>query len=123
VEGILPTVLTELQTALVLDPNNQQAKDLLSEISGAIPGVVRIDGSGFILLGLTATPIPLTPYGGYPTPTETPASTPTTEIVPTSQSAATPSQESTPGTSNPVCGTAFILPALLGCVYVLKRRK
>ena len=123
VEGILPTVLTELQTALVLDPNNQQAKDLLSEISGAIPGVVRIDGSSFILLGLTATPIPPTPYGGYTTPTETPASTSTTEIAPTSQPAATPSQESTPGTSNPVCGTAFILPALLGCAYVLKRRK
>jgi len=121
VEGILSTVLTELQTALALDPNNQQAKDLLSQISYAIPDAVRIDGSGFVLLGLTATPLPPTPYESYPT--ESPASTPTMEIAPTSQPAATPLQESTPEASNPVCGSAFILPALFGCAYVLKRKK
>ena len=121
VGGILPTVLTELQTAITLDPNNQQAKDLLSEISGAIPDAVRIEGNGFILLGLTATQMPPTPYGGYPT--EAPAPPPTMEIVSTSPPAATSSQEPTPETSNPLCGSAFILPALFGYVYVLKRRK
>jgi tetratricopeptide (TPR) repeat protein len=124
IQGILPTILLSLQTALVLDPNNQQAKDLLTEINYAIPDAVslELDEGSFTLLGLTATPIPPTPYL---IPTETPLPTlteipPTREVIATSTSSATSSQ---PIAKNPLCGSAFLLPVLLGIVFVLKKRE
>jgi hypothetical protein len=120
--GILPTILTSLQTALVLDPNNQQAKDLLTEISYAIPDAVslEVDAGIFTLLGLTATPIPPT---AYLIPTETPAAS-LTEIAPTQESLATPTESlSQPVAKNPLCGSAFILPGFLGMVFVFKKIK
>jgi hypothetical protein len=123
-EGILPTVLTELQTTLALDPNNQLARDLLLEISYQIPEAVQVDGNDFILLGLTATPIPPTPYGGYPT--EMPS--PTSEPAATAQAISTPTVNSTttevpePFARNPLCGGAFLLPGLFGLVLVARKR-
>jgi hypothetical protein len=117
----LAEILLELKTSLDLDPNNQQAKDLLQEIAWSIPEAVQMDGDSFILLGLTATPIPPTPWGGFPT--ETPQPTP--EPAPTQQAAAVPMESSPeePTARNPLCGSAFLLPALLGMVFVVKRRK
>jgi hypothetical protein len=86
-ENILEKTLTALQTTLALDPNNQLAKDLLLEISYQIPQAVQADGNNFVLLGLTATPIPPTPWGGFPTetppPTPEPATTAQAESAPT----------------------------------------
>ncbi len=125
-EGVLPSLLGHLQTALKLDPNNEPATDLLLEISYQIPEAVQQnEDESFTLLALTATPIPPTPYGGFPTvtpqPTLEPASTPQTVSTPTVDSAPTEAPE--PAARNPICGSAFLLPALFGMVLVLKRRK
>ncbi len=119
VEGILPAVLNELQTTLALDPGNQQAKDLLTEISYAMPDAVSLEGDTFVLLGLTATPILPT---RYPTETLQPALEPTT--VPTQQAAIVPTDsQPQPTAKNPLCGSAFLLPVLFGAVLISKKRR
>lgn len=119
-QGILPAALNSLQTALALDPNLQQAKDLLLEISSFVPEAVRQNDDGsFTLLGLTATPLPPTPWLADVTPTFTPAeanptATFTTGVIPP----ATPE----PTAPNPLCGSAAIFPALFGLVFAARRR-
>lgn len=120
VEGILPTVLSELQTVLALDPNNQRAKDLLAEISYAMPDAVRMEGDTFVLLGLTATPIPPTPYL---LPSETPLPTLTEAATPTQQATTLPTESlPQPTAKNPLCGSAFLLPVLFGMVFIFRKR-
>lgn len=119
-DGILSVVLTELQTALELDPNNHLARDLLLEINVSIPEAMSIAWGEYIFLGLTATPIPPTPY--LP-PSATPL--PTSEVVtPTQQPAATPTESAPqPTTKIPsCCGSAFLLPALFGMMLVMNKR-
>jgi hypothetical protein len=119
-EGLLPTTLLNLQTALELDPNLQQAKDLLDEISYAVPEAVQPNDDGtYTLLGLTATPVPPTPWGGDATPTVIPAdATPTSTFT----TGVTPPNTPEPKAPNPLCGGAVLLPALFGMVFVMKRR-
>lgn len=122
-ENIFEKTLTALQTTLTLDPNNQLAKDLLLEISYQVPQAVQQnEDESFTLLGLTATPIPPTPWGGYPT--ETPQPTPT--LVSVTQAESTPQAQppatEVPTAQNPLCGSAALLPALLGMVMVARRR-
>jgi len=117
-ENILEKTLTALQTTLTLDPNNQLAKDLLLEISYQVPQAVQADGENFILLGLTATPVPPTPWVVEPTSTFAP-----TVVYPSptySMGLNTPEPVSTP---SPLCGSAFLIPALLGVALFVKRRK
>lgn len=118
VDGFLPTILKELQTVLVLDPNNQQAEDLLTEISYDIPDAIRVEENTFVFLGLTATPIPPTPW----IVTETPTFVPTvTSLPPTySMGVNTPEPVSAPA---PLCGSAFLLPALFGAVLIFSKSK
>lgn len=116
-EGLLTTLLTELQTTLTLDPNNQLAKDLLLEISYQVPQAVQADGESFIFLGLTATPIPPTRIAEQATSTVTPAVTVSTPTY--SMGANTPEPVSTPA---PLCGSAFLLPALFGLIWFAKRK-
>lgn len=119
-EGILPLILSHLQTALRIDPKNQFARDLLMDISYSVRDAVQVDGDEFIYLGLTATPIPPTPYLFPP---ETPTSAPT-EAAPTQQPTAIPTDSlPQPTAQNPLCGSAFLLPALFGIVLILGRRK
>jgi hypothetical protein len=119
-EGLLPKTLTALQTALELDPNLQQAKDLLLEISYSIPDAVQQnEDETFTLLGLTATPVPLTPWGGDATPTVVPAvATPTATFT----MGVIPPSTPEPTASNPLCGSAALLPIFLGLVVMLKRK-
>lgn len=123
-EEVLTTLLTELQTTLTLDPNNQLAKDLLLEISYQIPQAVQADGENFILLGLTATPAPPTPWGGFATETalpSTPAPVDSTQAESTHE--VQPAATEAPAAQNPLCGSAFLLPALFGIISVMKKRK
>jgi hypothetical protein len=123
-EGILAKTLTALQITLALDPNNQLAKDLLLEISYQIPQAAQADGENFILLGLTATPAPPTPWGGFATETalpSTPAPADSTQAESTPESQ--PTATDVPTAQNPLCGSAFILPALFGIISVMKKRK
>ena len=125
-EGILPLILSHLQTALMIDPKNQQARDLLTEISYSVPEAVKLDGDSFIYLGLTATPLPPTPWlypteTMLPTLTESAPPTPTLESVPSAESV--PPTE-TPTASNPLCGSAaLVLPALAGVFWIARRKR
>ncbi|MCB0119726.1 MAG: hypothetical protein KDD72_11905, partial [Anaerolineales bacterium] len=106
-----------------LDPNLQEAKDLLNRISYSIPEAVgRNDDGSFTLLGLTATPIPPTPWGG-PATEAAPPSTPQAVAVTQTLSSLTSPPVETPGAQNPLCGSAFLLPALFGVAFVIKKRK
>lgn len=119
-ENILAVLLNELRTVLVLDPDNQLAKDLLLEISYQIPQAVQQNEDGsFTLIGMTSTPAPPTPWGGEATPTATlaepsPTATFTTGVL----SPNTPE----PTTPNPLCGVAFLLPLLFNMVIFRKNK-
>lgn len=124
-QGILPAALKSLQTALTLDPDLQQAKDLLNFISYSVPGAVqRNDDGTFTMLGLTATPLAPTPFGGLPTetPLSTPAAVSTPETPPTPTVGPAPSQPSSSSNANPLCGSAAILPLLFGLIWMTKRK-
>ena len=120
-ESLLPKTLTALQTALDLDPTLEQAKDLLLEISYSMPDAVQQnEDESFTLLGLTATPVPPTPWVAIATPTlvpavATPTATFTTGVIPPSTPEPTP--------SNPLCGSAFLLPALFGVMFFTRRHR
>lgn len=118
-QNLLPTTLARLQTALKIDPNLQLAKDLLLQISYSLPDAVQQnDDDTFTLLGLTATPVPPTRIAEQATSTSTP-----TVTIPTptySMGVNTPEPVSTP---TPLCGSAFLLPALFGMLLINKKRK
>ncbi len=139
-EGVLPRLLSELKIALELDPNNQIAKDLMSEIIVGVPDVARKTNSGYDFLALTATP---TPPISYETPTAAPTWTsfpsplpvtlavremtqaagesPTRESSQDSTPAATPTQPRE-APASPLCGgTAMLLPAL--ALWFVRRRR
>ena len=118
-ERILPTVLTELQTALILDPNNQDAKDSLRGISNAIPEAVTLEGDNFVLLGLTATTIPPRPHVEEvaETPPPTPKPNPTQPATPAPTESAPQ-----PNARSPLCGSAALLLPLFGIVWLVRRK-
>jgi hypothetical protein len=123
-EGFLPTILTHLQTALKIDPGTQQARALLEEISYSVPEAVQINGDDFIFLGLTATPLPPTPWlhpteTALPSPTVIPAPTATIESF---EPGAPVTPEGT-AVKNPICGSTAILLPLVGGVFWVTRRK
>ena len=119
-ENLLPTVLMKLKTALELDPDLQQAKELLDWIYNSVPGAVYKDEFGnYDFAGLTATPVPPTPWRVQATPTFTPAMT---APPPTFTTGVIPPATPEPTATNPLCGTAALLPALAGLVYVKRRR-
>lgn len=118
-QNLLSTTLARLQTALKLDPNLQLAKDLLLQINYSLPDAVQQNDDGsFTLLGLTATPVPPTPWVATATPTLVPAAaTPTATFT---MGVNTPKPVSAP---TPLCGSAFLLPALFGMLLINKKRK
>lgn len=118
-EGILPAALMHLQTALALDPNNEQARYLLEDINLWMPEAVSINENGFVLLGLTATPVLPTALLPLPSETALPAMT---EITPMQTAIATPTEISQPKAQNPLCGSAFLLPVLFSLTFVVKKR-
>lgn len=124
--GLLSAMLTSLQTALKIDPNLQEAKDLLNFISGQIPDAVRKNEDGsFTMLGLTATPIPPTPWPDMPTLTfipTLPISTSTPELSGSSTSTAVPAEEPAKSTPSPLCGSAAIFPIIFGLIVLNKRK-
>jgi len=121
-EGILSLILSHLQTALRIDPNTQQARGLLTEISYSVPDAVQVDGDSFIYLGLTATPPPPTPWL-YPTETATALPTGTNTPPPTTQFDYFPPSTKAP-TANPICGSAaLVFPALAGVFWIARRKR
>ncbi len=126
--GMLPGALSHLQTALDLNPNNQLARDLLDEISYTLPEAVVKNDSGYDLLGLTATPVPPTPFV-MDTETAaavmvTPQAVVTVEQPTQPPPASSPQPTEIPAKSKPLplCGGAVLLP-LIGAGLWLGRRR
>lgn len=126
-EGLLPLILSHLRTALTINPKTQQAIDLLTEISYAVPEAVNIEGDEFIFLGLTATPPPPTPWNSptaviSPTPTNTIVSNAppeaTYQLMPT---AGVATQESEP--QNTTCGSLVLVLPLIAAGFMLMMRR
>ncbi|KXK16075.1 MAG: hypothetical protein UZ14_CFX002000111 [Chloroflexi bacterium OLB14] len=116
----LPALLRSLEIALKLKPDLQEAKELLDFISAMIPEAVQENEDGsFTMLGLTATPPPPTPWGGYLTPTALPTLTVQPVTVPTVTASPAPSE---PTTSNPLCGSAAMILLAFGIVTSFKRK-
>lgn len=119
-EDLLSRTLTELQSALALDPDNPQAMDLLGFIEASVPGSVESSGDTFVFLGLTATPLPPT---HYPIPTSaSPATAPATprpRSTGATELTAAPSRQ--PSASNPLCGGGFAV-MLLPFAALFRRR-
>ena len=126
-------IVRELNTALKLAPGNQQALEILDEISGAAPEAVKHTASTYDLLILTATlpyscPTPtfpdtptaefsLTPAPSTAVETAAPAPSPmpvrlTASPVSLKPAPATPLPLQKPGPSLPLCGGLLILPLL-----------
>lgn len=126
-EGILPLILSHLQTAMAIDPNNQKARDLLNWMMDWVPEAIQVKDENFIYLGLTATPLPPTPRRhstdtATPTRTPYPAST-RTSLPPTETENSFPPTE-TPVAANPLCGSSvLIVPVLAGAIWIARRRK
>lgn len=127
-ESLLPGALSHLQTALELDPNNQLARDLLDNISYAMPEAAVKAGEGYDLLALTATPVP--PTYVLP-PEETPsAEAPgimTTEVVTTQAPAIMPTEVGsteapTERPSLPLCSGAGLILPMAGAAFWRRRR-
>lgn len=128
--GLLPTILSELRTALELDPHNEVANNLLEEISYSISGAVLQTESGYEFLGLTATVAAPTPYT-VDTPTATAIEPiPATATLGSAPATSTPegsAQVSTTATppdrvGNPLCGGVPLALPALGTILFLKRR-
>lgn len=117
-QSILPIILTNLQSALALDPNNTQAKELLAQISYSVPGAVSESENGFDYLGLTATPLPPTPTATVVPTVALP--TPTPELSATIPAESMPEAPTVP---KPLCGSAALLPALFGLLWFVKRKR
>jgi len=121
-EGILPLMLSHLKTALAIDPNNPLARELLTNISHSVDGAVQVDGNNFIYLALTATPLPPTPWL---VPTETAFPAPTESAALTAVPSVPPAPTPTPSpAARPICGgSALILPALAGVIWLTRRKR
>ena len=118
-ENLLPTVLMKLKIALEIDPDLQQAKDLLDWIYNSVPGAVYKDEFGnYDFAGLTATPVPPTRISEQATSTFTPAAT-----IPTPTYSMGVNTHEPVSTPTPLCGSAFLLPALFGMLFLNRKNK
>lgn len=124
-EGFLPAALAHLQTAHDLAPDNPLINDLLDQISYSAPEALAFDGTSYIYLALTATPVPPSFSDNTstktPPPTDAPASTPQTLPTPTAGSVSV--QTPVPVATNPLCGSVALLPVLFGSVTIMRSRR
>jgi tetratricopeptide (TPR) repeat protein len=124
-DGFLPLILYHLKTALDISPNTQQAIDLLTDISYSVPEAVQVEGDKLIFLGLTATPLPPTPWIA-PTVVVLPSQTPESMPTLTDVNQIAPTQTMKPQNSQPqnqLCGSfALIAPLILGLLRLGRKR-
>ncbi len=121
----------EVQTAIQLNPDYQEAKDLANSISETLPWAISSSDKGFEYLILTATPT-------YVPPTPTPKNTvvPAISTLPGGLPGKSPGPRATetvkPGSTpippvpvakNPFCGSILVMPFLLGMLWLFARRR
>jgi hypothetical protein len=146
----LGLVVSELKTAVAIDPKNQMALDLLSEIAGNFPEALQTGANGYIYLILTATPVVTARIAPTTVPTETPlpatstlttapsatpTSTPPAIVASTTDTPAPqPSSEAAAPTTIPTqskpasglklpCVGSLVLLPLFGLVFIGRRMK
>jgi hypothetical protein len=87
----LARAVSELKSAVEIDPKNQMALDLLSQIAGNFPEALQMGANGYNYLVLTATPVVTRPVQPSDTPALTPVPPePTSTEIPTSAPSSTP---------------------------------
>lgn len=120
----------ELNTSLMLDPQNEQARQLAEYISYTIPGVIEQAGNNYIFLALTATPTTVPPTAtatslpAAPTVRPSPQPSPGATVSPAAfvqgtASLPAPKPDSAPGA--PFCGSAALLLPLLAWLFLRLR--
>jgi len=125
--SLMVRIAQELHTALALDPSNEQAQQLLEEISMDVPEAVSRSDSRYTFLILTATPI----SSPTPLPSETPLPLPSATPNPSSTAGPTRpvtiyAETPTPAprqTQSPVCGAANAALLLVIGLMRAKRRE
>lgn len=136
---LLMVIVQELKTALELDPNNQQAKDILNEIYFFIQGALAENDNGYdyLMLTTTFTPIPTSTLSPSPSasPTSTTPATPTQIITPTETlsptrevaketpvppTAVEPNEKESSSNRPSVCGSLLILILLAFSRVILR---
>ena len=116
--------MQEIHTALEISPDDPKVKEIAETIYYSFPDAIQQLESGYDFLWLTATPVLSTPTIAPVEPTSTP---PVATPLPITETAvpekdATPVPTSTPVTAtNPLCGSAFLVP--LGLVWLMRRKR
>jgi len=122
-QGLLPLTLSHLQAALEIDPKNERALELLNWVESAVPEAVRERDGKTIYLGLTATPLPPTPWSA-PTEMQPTAAPIFSSPTPTALPAAAPAPTALPAAEgNFPCASAALLPLLLGFLRFRRQGK
>ena len=120
--------MQEIQRAQELAPNDPKVKEIAQSVYFTFQeGIVQLENGGYDYLWLTSTPDLPTPWPTLPEPTLAPptATTPapiTETTVPAQEATSTPVPV-TPApssASNPLCGSAFLVP--LGLVWLVRRK-
>jgi hypothetical protein len=120
--------MQEIQRAQELAPNDPKVKEIAESIYFTFQdGIVRLENGKYDYLWLTTTPELPTPWPTFPEPTLAPptATTPapvTETTVPVQEATSTP-VPATPAPSspsNPLCGSAFLIP--LGLILLVRRK-
>jgi hypothetical protein len=114
--------LEEMHTALTLAPKDPKVLEIANELTFYTSGGMAQDGIEFDFPWLTATPTG-TPTATPLPPTDTlqPATMTATEINP-SETAQSPSTATPEKKFYPLCGSAILLPLLLGWLGVFHRK-
>lgn len=143
----LARAVSELKSAVEIDPKNQMAFDLLSQIAGNFPEALQMGANGYNYLVLTATPVvtlpaqpsatpTITPVPPEPTSTEISPSAPTTTpqdtaisladtptpqpVAPTSQPAAPTPTKPASGLKLPCVGSLVLIP-FVGLFFIVRK--
>ena len=117
----------EVQSALLINPDYQEARDLANSISETLPWAITTTNNNLDFLVLTATPtyVPETPT---PANTVVPAMSPTVPLPTIAARATLPAKPGStaipavPTDKNPFCGSILIMPFLLGLLWLFARR-
>jgi hypothetical protein len=122
--------LTEIYTALQLDPNDPVVQEIASNMTYMLQGKITQNGDKFNFPGLTQTPTPTTYASRTPAiaPVDESTATPPalqTDTPPAILAQANPTQVNptpVPQRASPICGSAAFLP-LIAMVWFAWKRK
>jgi hypothetical protein len=113
--------LEEMRMALALAPKDEKVLEIANELTFYVNGGIVQEESGFDYPWLTATPTTTPTLTPLP-PTETPQADTATVTLVSPRETPQPSATATPEKRfYPLCGSAILVPLLLGGLVVLRR--